>query len=316
MKYKSIALKAIKLYNINFSEIVYLTEETNVFYYVKTNQKDYVLKIFQEESSNYNDNLTEHYLIGVVHENTNIITPRVVKNSEGNSITKIPFNNPRGYKRIALYEYISGEPIFGHEDLHYFRSIGKEMAKMHLATEHLVFPDYVNPKKWDSIFYYENETPVYHEKKYKKYVTEEMIEILDQLIPYINQRLKDFYESDKPQLIHADMNPWNIKKAKNNYIIYDFEETMLAYPIHDISIFMYYYKFNDNINYHDLKFAFLKGYESVKPLPINLNEKSMELIMMARRINFFNYVLTINPNPKEYLEMSFLRIKEYFLSYK
>lgn len=316
MKFKSVVMKAMKQYSIDYKEILYLTEETNVFYHIKTDSLDYVLKIYQEESSNYNDCLTEHYFISVINDSTDILTPKVVKNINGETITKIPFSNSKGYKRVAVYEYLSGKAIYGCEDLNYFESMGKEMAKMHIATEDLSFPDYVNPKKWESIFYYKNEVFVYHDKKYKKFVTEEMIDVLDKLIPFINQKLKTFYEKGKPQLIHADMNPWNIKKAKDNYIIYDFEEAILAYPIHDISIFMYYYKFNELLEYHDIKHAFLNGYKSIKALPLNLNEKCMELIMMARRINFFNYVLIINPNPKEYLEMSFLRIKEYFLSYK
>lgn len=316
MKYKSVLKIALKQYNIESKEITYLTEETNVLYLIKTDKFDYVLKIFQEESSNYNDNLTEHYFIKIIQKFTTIQTPKVIENNSGQTITMIPYKNSKGYKRVALYEYLSGSSVACREDLDYFESMGQVMAKMHLATKGLSFPDYVNPKKWKSIFYYENETKVYHLKKYKNFITKEMIDVLDHLIPYINQKLESFYAEGSPQLIHADINPWNVKKTEDNYIIYDFEEAMLAYPIHDISVFMYYYKFNEEIKYHDIKKAFLKGYQSLNELPTNLNEKNMELIMMARRINFFNYVLTINPNPKEYLEMSFLRIKEYFISYK
>lgn len=316
MKYKSVAIKALQNYDVEVKEIKYLTEETNIFYLVKSDSQDYVLKIFQEESSNFNDNLSEHYFIQVIKDLDGIATPEVVKNFKSETITKIPFNNKRGFKRTALYKYISGENIAGKEDLNYFEAIGKTMAKLHQATKDLVHPDYINPKKWTKIFYYENEVAVYKKRKYQKYITQEMIDILDELIPYIDQKLKEFYRTNKPQLIHADLNPWNIKKTKTGYIIYDFEEAMCAYPLHDIAVFMYYYKFNDKLNYHEVKNAFFKGYEQIKKLPENLNEKNLELIMMARRINFFNYVLTVNPNPKEYISLSFPKIKEYFLSYK
>jgi len=316
MKFEVVAKKALKKYDIKVTNLVYMMEETNVFFHVFTETKEYVLKIFQEESSNYNDNLAEHYFIGVINEKTDILTPQVVENIEGITVTKIPYSNKRGYKRCALYSFLSGEGIYQLEDMDYFEKIGKEIAKMHLATSGLDFPDYVNPKKWKKIFYYEDEIAVYKKKKYSKYITEEMIEILDELIPYIDRKLKFFYEKGEPQLIHADMNPWNIKSKGERFIIYDFEEAMLAYPIHDIAVFMYYYKYSDTFNFYDIKEAFLKGYETILPRPSNLNLKNLELIMMARRINFFNYVLTINPNPKEYLEMSFPRIKEYYLSYR
>lgn len=316
MKYKDVALKAIKQYNLVNPEMKYLTEETNVFYYVKTEDKEYVLKIFQEESSNLNDNLAEHYLISVVKAKTDILTPMVVKNKDGLTVTKIPFNNQRGYKRAALYSYVSGDRIDGFEDDVYFMEIGALIAKMHLATKDIFFPDYVNPKRWNKVFYYENEKAIYKDPKYAKYVSSEMIEILDKLIPYIDQKLKDFYETDKPQLIHGDLNPWNIKKASDRYVIYDFEEALLAYPLHDIATFMYYYKFDETHDYRHVYETFMKGYVSVKELPLNLTEKNLELIMMARRINFFNYSLLVNSNPKEYIHMSFARIKEYYLSYK
>ncbi len=316
MKFKGVAKKALSHYDFKVEELKFLVEETNIFYYVKTKDKNYALKIYQEESSNLNDNLAEHYLISVVKAKTDVLTPIPVKNKEGSTVTKILYNNQRGYKRVALYEYVSGESIVGLEDDDYFRAIGSLIAKMHVATKDIFFPDYVNPKKWDKVFYYENEKALYKDSKYSKIVTEEMIEILDKLIPYINQKLKELYEEDKPQLIHGDINPWNVKKLNNQLILYDFEEALLAYPLHDIATFMYYYKFDETQDYRHVYEVFMDGYKSITDAPYNLTEKSLELVMMARRINFFNYSLFINPNPKEYIEMSFSRIKEYFLSYK
>lgn len=317
MKYFSVMRQALTNYDIKIKSIKYLLEETNTLYKVIDDQDTkYLLKIFQEESSSLNDNLAEHYLIDVITSKTEILTPKVIKNIAGETVTKIPYKNNRGYKRVVLYSYLSGKPMFGKENSAYFESMGEILAKMHQATEELSFPEYVNPKKMESIFYFENEKLIYNKKKYKKYITKEMKDILAELIPYINQKLKAFYSKGKPQLIHGDLNPWHINRLGERFVIYDFEEALYAYPIHDIAVFLYYYKYNEKWKFNEVKKALFKGYESVKPLPKNLTSKNLELLMMSRRINFFNYVLSVNKHPKEYIETSFSRIKEYYITYK
>lgn len=316
MIYEEIANQALLKYDIEVERINFLTEQTNIFYEVITKKSKFVLKIFQEESSNINDNLAEHFFLSVIKDIEEINTPQVFKNIDGETITKIPYNNERGYKRTALYEYIDCEFIDGLEDLDYFKRIGKLLATLHEGTKNLTLPDYVNPKRFDNIFYYEGEEAVYKDTKYKKFITDEMIEILDELIPYINQHLSAFYDNKAPQLIHGDLNPWNIKIKNNKIYIFDFEEALCGLPIHDIAVFMYYYKNCERFNYSSIKEAFFLGYQSIRPLPENITEKNLELVMMARRINFFNYVLYMRKNPKEYLEMSFPKIKEYYFSYK
>jgi len=315
MRYPLVAKKAMKQYAIKPKKVEFLLEETNVFYLVKTESEKYVLKIYKEATSNMNDNLAEHFLIEVLLERTNIITPKMVENLEGLTVTRVPYNNKRGYKRVALYHYETGKRVVGNEDSQYFYHIGKTIAKMHLATKELVFPEHVNPKRWDSIFYKENQAPVYKDPKYKKYITEEMIEILDKLIEHINNRLVLFYDKGTPQLIHGDLNPWNIKVRDDSFVIYDFEEVMLAYPIHDIAAFMYYNQFREDITFFEIKNTFMSGYRSVSNIP-QIDDKDFELIMMAKRINLFNYVLANKKDPAEFIELSFEKIKEYYISYK
>jgi len=124
-----------------------------------------------------------------------------------------------------------------------------------------------------------------------------------------------FYDKGTPQLIHGDLNPWNIKIRDDSFVIYDFEEVVLAYPIHDIASFMYYYQFREDISFFEIKNTFMSGYRSVSNIP-QIDDKDFELIMMAKRINLFNYVLAHRKNPIEFIELSFEKIKEYYISYK
>ena len=317
MKFINVAKKALKYYNLKVKELSFLTEETNVFYKIITDTDEvYVLKIYQEASSNFNDNIAEHFLLKLIYKTTEINTPMVIKNINNDTVTKINYPNKRGYKRVALYEFIEGKNIDGIEDLNYFKQMGKIIASMHLATKETNLPDYINPKRLDKVFYFEGEVAVYHMVKYKKLITKEMMDILDKLIPYLNIELYNLYSKQKPQLIHGDLNPWNIKIKDDKVIIYDFEEAIYGLPVHDIAVFLYYYRYHQTLNFYQVKKAFLEGYKEVAKLPKNVTDKNLELIMISRRINFFNYVLTIRKNPKEYINLSFPKIREYYFTYK
>jgi len=316
MKYLELANLALEQYDIEPISLEFLMEATNVFFLVHTADKNYVLKIFQEDSSSINDNLTEHFMIGAIKEKSNVMTPMVIENKDGSTITKITYGNHRGYKRVAVYEYFEGIPIDGTETLETFIEVGKVMAKMHLATENLQFPEHINPKRWDKVFYFENEHAVYHKSRYAKYITKQMKDELDELVIFLNERLNHFYETMTPRLIHGNLNPWNIQRFLGGLIVYDFEEVMLAYPVMDIAIFLYYYRYNENFVFDDILAAFLKGYSEYRPIPRALDEKNLEIIMIARRINILNYILTIRKDPSEYIELSYPKIKEYYLSYK
>jgi len=313
---RKIALLALEQYDIEPKSLEFLMEATNVFFLVHTDKKQYVLKIFQEDSSNINDNLTEHFMISTIREKSDVLTPQVISNQDGQTITKITFGNKRGYKRVAVYEYFEGTPIDGQETMEWFSEIGRTLAKMHLATENLRFPEHVNPKRWDRVFYFENEKPVYHKPRYAKYITDEMKEVLDDLVIYLNERLSMFYQTMTPRLIHGNLNPWNVQKYNDKIIIYDFEEVILAYPVQDLAIFLYYYRYNEHFNFEEILQALFKGYAEFRPIPRALDEKNLEIIMMARRINIFNYILTIRKDPSEYIELSYPKIKDFYLSYK
>ncbi|MBN2540719.1 MAG: phosphotransferase [Bacilli bacterium] len=315
MKFHTVATEALKQYDIQMKSIHRLAEETNLFYLIKTDDSSYALKIYSDEASDINDSLTEHYFLGLILSKTEIQTPRVIPNKQGETVTKVPFNNKRGYKRVALYDYLPGESFAGEETETYFQEIGRVVAKMHLATKGTQFPEFVNPTRWDKVFYLEEEKVVYHDSKYAKFLTPEMIQILDELIPHIDIVLNNLYDTRDPRLIHADLTPWNIKQNEFGYIIYDFEEALMGYPVMDIANFMYYYRTRDDIDFFKAKTNFMSGYRSVNSIPI-IDDRLFELVMIAKRIRLFNYVLTIQKNPTEYIKLSFPRIKEYFISYK
>jgi hypothetical protein len=57
-----------------------------------------------------------------------------------------------------------------------------------------------------------------------------------------------------------------------------------------------------------------EGYSSFKKLP-DFSEYELELLIAARRVNFLNYVLLVDDEPKEYIQTSIARIQGFIEKY-
>lgn len=322
-----IARLALENYDLNLASVSYLTEETNVFFKVKdTDGNIYALKIFQEESSAIEDNLAEVYLIDQIQNKTDIEVCSVIQTRDGDSIVVIESDLTPTPKRIALYHWLPGLDLDGHETPERFRELGRITAKMHEATYDLKLPKNIKPKRWDKVFYYRDEVPVYKEAQYQKFLSEDYHVTMDRLIPMLDEELKALYERYEsgdtsadtdpiqPQLIHGDLNPWNIRLNQNSLCIIDFEEAMYAYPVHDIAIMLFYYYHDENYDYETVKKDFYEGYTSVRPLP-DFTGRDIDMLITARRVNFLNYILQISDDPADYIERNLQRVKAWMNKY-
>lgn len=314
-KYKRISKAAMEKYNIEVEDIDFFIEASNAFYKIRDKSGDkFLIKIFQEESSKIEDNLAEVFFIDIIKEKTDIIVPTVIPSKTGQRVIEIKSEEFSVPKRAILYEWIDGKDLYGRETYECFKKLGKITARMHLATRNISIPEEINPKKWDRVFYYRGEKPVYKMKKYKNIVSEEFIEIMDFIIPFIDKKIFELYKNNTPQLIHADLNPWNILIENEELKIVDFEEAILGFPIQDFSIFLFYYKDGKRFEFLRVKESFIEGYSKI----INdfiFDEFTIEMLMIARRVNFMNYVLDINEDPKNYMKKSLPIVKGFIKDY-
>ncbi|MEX1378286.1 MAG: phosphotransferase [Eubacteriales bacterium] len=312
---KKLAIDVLKQYDIHIRAVVFLAEETNVFYkVVDTTGKKYALKIFQEESSTIDDNLAEVFLINEISTKTDIKVPSVIASKSNQSITVVEtdcFDTP---KRAALYSWVNGVALDGHESDQLFYALGQMTAKLHVATKDTIIPSSIHPKKWDKVFYYNGEVPVYKEEKYQKYLSDEYHRLMDFIIPFLDEELPKYYLGAKPQLIQGDLNPWNVRLHGGELHLLDFEEAMFALPVHDIAIMLFYYKNDEKFDYENVKKNIFSGYSSIAPLP-EISEYDIDLLILARFVNFLNYVLLIEDDPTEYCTTRIKHIQNFIDKY-
>ena len=313
-KLHNVALEALEYYDVSCETLEFFTEDTNVFFKVSTLYDTYMLKIFQEESSKLEDNLAEVFFMNEIDQRTDIVIPSIIKSKNGDSIVILKSQYFEIEKRIALYSFIEGVDLNGNETNDLFYKLGQACAKLHNASEQIKIPDSISPKKWDTVFYYRDEPIVYNDNKYKDITLEENREFLDKFIPYLNEKLKEYYQ--RPSfIIHADLNPWNVKIYNNEIRLLDFEEAMYASEVHDLAILLFYYRYDQNYNYDVVKSNVLDGYQSVRQLP-EITDFDIDLLIMARTANFVNYTLYwYESDPTEYFRSRVKRMMDFVDTY-
>ncbi len=307
-KYETIALESIGFYDIKNPVLEFLVEETNVIYKVITDHARYALKIFEEDSSQFEDNQSEAYFLDLIEKNTDLNFPKLVKNKEGEAVTLVYAPEENMTKRVMVYEWMSGDDHKGNESLKSFEQVGEITAQLHQATKNQPLKGFY-PKRWNKVFFYKEEVPVYHEEVYKRFIGDDVKKILDLLIPILDDKLNRIYDSNTTHLIHGDLNPWNIKVCDDGVFLIDYEEAMLGCPLHDLATLLYYYHSNHKWPYEVVKEAFIKGYSRYEKF--EFDEEHLQTLIIARCVNFINYVLIIRKDPSEFINNSVSILKEY-----
>lgn len=315
--YKHIVDEALKQYDLEIQSVEFLVEETNLFYkVVATDGTKYAMKLFQELSSNLEENLAEVFFLQSLGESFKGLIPTPILAKDGSGIITIHANEEGIDKRIALYSWVEGDDIDGIETLAMFEELGELVAKLHQKTAAIEIPDGISPKPWDKVFYYHDEVPVYKEERFQAFISDAYVDVMDALIPILNHELKKLYDSEKPRLIHGDLNPWNVKLHDEQLKLVDFEEAMLGHPIQDVAICFFYYYHDDKWSYPEVKKAFEKGYGKVIQLDASgFDQEIIDMLITARRVNFLNYILEIDDAPSAYIEKNLPRAKAFLDAY-
>ncbi|MCH4890984.1 hypothetical protein EZV73_25630 [Acidaminobacter sp. JC074] len=304
---KKIIELGLEHYDIDVKKMTFLEEATNIFYKVLDDKgKKYAVKVYQEINSNMDDALVEMHFLQLIKENTDIQVPVPVKNKQGDFITYLdtPYDDVK--KRVSVYEWLPGKDLDENEKVEHFYEIGRIMAKVHEVTSTHKLPKTLNPKRLDKVLYFSGDDYFYKMDKYRSKVSDKTYKLLDYMIPYLDERMAKLY-NEKPFLIHGDFNPYNVRLHRNSLRLLDFEDACVGYEIHDISIFLFYYQLDDD--YEDYKKAFFKGYRSIRD--IDIDEEEMKMLMIARRVNYMNYILAISDDVEKYLDVNTDRVMTY-----
>ncbi len=313
-RYDGIVKAALEQYAVDFEKAEFCCEATNVFYKAYgRDEQVYGLKICSEEANRLEDNLCEVFFLSQLKGNVDFLIPEVVLNKKGKAVTLAQNGGLGEQNRTILYKWVEGTEFEGRETKELFFTLGKILAKLHKAAKGFSIPESMNPKRWDRVFYFTDEKVVFAEEPFRKRLGEQNTELLLKAVIFADKKLSESIKDQKCLLLHGDINPWNILLCGESIGIIDFEDSIVGYPLQDIAILLYYYRYNEN--YEAYKQSLFNGYKSEAP-DFEPDDNEIEILMLARRLNFINFSLLVDEEPWEYVDGCLKRVVEFFKEHK
>lgn len=232
-----------------------------------------------------------------------IKVPSPVKNSAGEYISKAWHPMLERDLFAVVFTWLEGEELGDEPTEEMMRATGRAMAHMHAVARETKLPAGAELAVVDDMFW-GNTDAITHSDQLS---TDEKV-TLARAIEQIEKTTRAMYARTQPQLIHADIHPWNVMWHDGDVAIFDFDDCVIGLPAQDIAVTLYY---NDTPQQDA---AFLAGYQEVAPLP-EYSDEEMRVLKLQRRIFLLSYILeTENPEHRamvpKYLEKTLQRIEE------
>ena len=227
--------------------------------------------------------------------------PAPVKTKSGEYISKAWHPMLERELFAVLFSWLEGKELGDEPTEEMMRATGRAMARMHIAARETQLPAGAALPTVDDMFWGNTDSITPSDQ-----LTAEDKATLARAIEHIETTTKAMYARSKPQLIHADVHPWNVMWQGDDVAVFDFDDCVIGIPAQDIAVTLYY---NDTAEQDE---AFLAGYQEIAPLP-DYSEDEMQTLRLQRRIFLLSYILeTENPEHRamlpKYLEETLRRV--------
>ncbi|HEY8893189.1 MAG TPA: phosphotransferase [Niastella sp.] len=251
----------------------------NHVYLVTAGAQQYVFRIYSLNWRSETEITEELKLLKLLKEN-DIPVAYALPDSQGNYIQQLPA--PEGIRMGVLFSYAKGEKLLNYsEALHY--KLGVIMARMHQVTQNL---DLERVQYDHRVLLIDSFELI---KKYISVDTEEMQWMQRAQRYLLRQYLNAPSHLLRKGVVHLDIWFDNMNIHNNEEVtLFDFDFCGNGWLVHDLAYYiMQIYNTEREPGMYELKLDhFLKGYESVTPIP----EAEKQLIPVASISLYFFYL--------------------------
>lgn len=306
---RRLAEQVLQAYDLDEPRVRLLAHETNHLFRVDcADGSKYALRVCADEETTLEDNRAEAFWLQALQRDTDLPVVRLIPRVDGEPISIASAEGVPPARRCLLFGWVPGRDLEYQLSAAYYRQLGRITARMHEHASGLALPAGLNPRRWDRVFYFPNEEPVYHLPEYRRHFYSSRMRLMEAARELGEAALAELQRSGRrPMLIHGDLHYGNVKVQRGQLCLLDFENMLLGCPEQDVAITLYYGRTRED--YADLVAAYRAGYTSVRPWPFE-SEAQLHSLMAARSVNFINYVAGRMENPEEMLPGMFQRLKQ------
>lgn len=300
-----IARVALGFYDLEIDRLTCIARDTNTTFRVDAGDARFALRVGAPPIDTYLDIDTELAWLDSLARETTIEAARPIRNRYGDFISTVEHEGVPYERRCVLFGWLPGKVIGDKADRDDYQRLGVLAARLHDHGEKWRMPSSLQPLVWDRVFYYPGEPVVLFGPEHSDLMTPPRAETVRSVIARCDAELARLHREVPVSILHGDLHPWNVMRHGDRLRVFDFEDLMIGAPVQDIAITLFYNR--DHDDYVGLRSAFVRGYTSLRPWPVEF-EGQLELLMAARTVMFINYVLRMGFDPEGYVPMAVDRI--------
>jgi Ser/Thr protein kinase RdoA (MazF antagonist) len=293
-------------YNLGECTIESINHEYNsTFKVVCPNGKLFALRVNVNSGRNLEQLNAELFFVNHLLSHSNLTLPRPVLNAAGSAVSTVFHEHLNKDLHAVLFTWLKGTEPGDEPSVEQAYAAGRVLAQLHLATDGLPLAALTSLEVLDQPLW---GTPDLISNS--GFATPQQRQLLTRMLERISVVLEELYVGNAPQLIHADVHPWNLMWHEGQMAVFDFDDCAIGLAVQDLAVTMYYLEEKPLIK------AMLKGYQSLRALP-QVADSVYETLLLQRRLYLLNYLHeTTNPEHREmipkYLLETVRRIEAYF----
>jgi len=298
-----LAQRALQQYDLEVKRLTCVARQRNTTFRVDTTSGDvFALRIGIRPSRTEGDTATEVAWLDALARDPLISAAHPIRNTERKLFTNVSHEGVPEQRPCVLFDWIPGQPVGDAAGPADYGMLGELSAHLHENAERWK-PGRrrLEPLVWDRVFYYPDEPNVLYEGRFRRVMTPERIEIVEEIETLAASELKRLRRRAPQMMLHGGLQPWKVHLHGGRLHVFDFEDVMRGAPVQDLAITLSYNR--QHPEYDALLGSFVEGYRSIREWPVEYAGQLL-LLMAARSVMLINYILRMGFTAEEYVAIA------------
>jgi Ser/Thr protein kinase RdoA (MazF antagonist) len=222
------------------------------------------------------------------------IEPHVpLPNRAGTYVTTVAAQGVPEARRCVLFTWLPGALLAHRLTAANVRAFGELAARLHTRAESFVPPEGFTHRRLDRVFPRREQVTLF-DPAHAHVITPQRRVVIEGVLARTQAALDALYAgAEPPRVIHGDLHHENVKVHRGRLHPLDFEDVIWGYPVQDIALTFYDFRYFTDPNQHDealLREWFQQGYSTRRPWPQQYPGQ-IDTFLVARRVWVLNWCL-------------------------
>ncbi len=276
------ALEALRQYPLEVTKLKLLNHGFNTTFGVRTTRGErFALRLNVNSRRSEQQLGAESAWLEALGRDTDLNLPAPQCNRDGNLNSSVHSPDLNRDLTATLFSWLPGKDLGDDATPAQMREVGRAAAILHGHALEWKMPEgaalvSLEHPLMDSPNNFSIDTPL---------LDDEARSVIQTIFSRVSVVLHDLFARDTSRALHADLHSWNLKSARGELYVFDFDDSGIGVPMQDLAIAAYYLRPDAA-----LESALLEGYQSVAALPV-YSSAEYEAIIAGRNLVLLNDLL-------------------------